>query len=97
MKSLTPIQSLLLLILISVAIGGWFYGIHWKRVASGDLFTVDEKMTIRLQEQIEALSDENTELRARINNLTGESDRTAITPPEPGPLLPGRPQKVETH
>ena len=97
MKSLTPIQSLLLLILISVAIGGWFYGIYWKRVASGDLFTVDEKMTIRLQEQIEALSNENTELRARINSLTGESNGTAITQPPPGPELPGRPQKVETH
>ena len=97
MKSLTPIQSLLLLLLLSLAIGGWLYGTHWKRIASGDLFTDDEKMTIRLQEQIEALSNENGELRARIKSLTDESGGKVITQSPPGPALPGRPQKIETH
>ena len=97
MKSLTPIQSLLFLLVISLAIGGWLYGIHWKRIASGDLFTADEKMTIRLQDQIEALSNENGELREKIKTFTDESGEKGRMPLQSGPELPGRPQKIETH
>lgn len=97
MKSLTPSQSLIFLLLISLAIGGWLYGIHWKRVASGDLFTNDEKITIRLQEQVEVLHNDNGELRAKIKSLTDESGERGMMPPRSGPELPGRPQKIETH
>ncbi len=87
---------------------GWGYGVHWKRVASGDLFTADERMMIRLQDQIGALSDENEHLHARIRELEGEpgeeSESPAIdigAPALPGntvsPLLPAPPQRIETH
>lgn len=66
---LSPTQSLGLLILISLSISGWFYGIYWKRVASGSLFTKEESVIIKLQHQIEVLSEKNAELTAEITLL----------------------------
>lgn len=97
MKPLNPIQSLFLLVLIGIAIGGWLYGLHWKRVASGDLFTADEKMTIRLQDQIQELGKSNAALNERIKALTGESGDEKPSGPAAIPELPDRPQKIETH
>ena len=70
-KPSSPLQSLLLLLLIGAVIAGWLYGLHWKRVASGDLFTSDEKLMIRLQDQIEVLTKENNELHAQLKSLDG--------------------------
>lgn len=102
MKTLSPLQSLLLLALVGLAIGGWLYGLHWKRVASGDLFSNDEKLMIRLQDQIETLTAENERLREQ----AGEAETGGETPDgaetsgpafEPAPDLPAPPQKIETH
>lgn len=77
MKPLSPAQSLVLLCLAGAAFGGFSYGLHWKRVASGDLFTSDERTMIRLQDQIEALIREKEALQRRVRELNGE--------PEPAP------------
>lgn len=111
MKALTPVQSLLFLILAGATIAGWAYGLHWKRIASGDLFTSDEQLMIRLQDQISALSEENESLHKRIRELGGselETDPSQIAestgplelpvlPSQPGPVLPAPAQKIETH
>jgi hypothetical protein len=68
-KALTPVQSLVLLLLAGFGLAGWIYGVHWKRVASGDLFTGDEKHIIRLQDQIERLTQENDSLHLRLRKL----------------------------
>lgn len=111
MKALTPAQSFVLLLLAGFGIAGWIYGIHWKRVASGDLFTGDEKHIIRLQDQIERLTKENNALhrRLRIPDNGGEPAPSSASsePVVPDPVvlpgsgaglqLPPRPQKIETH
>ncbi len=68
MKSLSPIQSLVFLILLGAGIAGWAYGIHWKRVASGSLFTADEKLLISLRDQIEQLEKNNASLREQMKH-----------------------------
>lgn len=111
MKSLTPGQSLVLLILCGVALSGWLYGIHWKRVASGDLFSSDEKLMIRLQDQIRSLSETNANLNERLKayadeEVSGETASSANPEagkapapeiPQSAPTLPAPPQKIETH
>ena len=72
MKPITPAQSLVLLILVGLAISGWLYGIHWKRVASGDLFSSDEKLMIRLQDQIRSLSETNANLNEQLKAYADE-------------------------
>ena len=66
---LTPGQSLGLLVLVGIAMAGWLYGIHWKKIASGDAFSQDEKLLIQLQEQIRTLSQKNTALVKQVNEL----------------------------
>ena len=66
---LTPGQSLALLVLVGIAMAGWLYGIHWKKIASGDAFSQDEKLLIQLQEQIRTLSQKNTALVKQVNEL----------------------------
>lgn len=112
MKSLTPGQSLVLLILCGVALSGWLYGIHWKRVASGDLFSSDEKLMIRLQDQIRSLSETNANLNEKLKAYAAEEDVSGETAssanpeagkapapeiPQSAPTLPAPPQKIETH
>lgn len=89
MKPLTPLQSLIFLVTLGAAIGGWSYGIHWKRVASGSLFTNDEKMMISLRDQIEALEKDNASLRQQLHPPVAE--------PAAAPEMPPRAQKIETH
>lgn len=62
----SPVQSLALLVLAAVAIGGWIYGIHWKRIASGDGFTAEEKAMFALQDQIAVLEEQIVDLRAAL-------------------------------
>lgn len=107
MKALTPAQSLLLLVLAGATIAGWSYGLHWKRVASGELFTSDERLMIRLQDQISALTEENERLHGRIRELGGTEPEPppategtpgpVVLPSSDGPSLPAPPQKIETH
>lgn len=111
MKSLTPGQSLVLLILCGLAVSGWLYGIHWKRVASGDLFSSDEKLMIRLQDQIRSLSETNASLNEQLKayadeEVSGETASSANPEPDKAPApeipqsaptLPAPPQKIETH
>lgn len=110
MKTLTPAQSLVWLALVGVAISGWLYGIHWKRVASGDLFSKDERLMIRLQDQIRSLTETNANLNEQLKAQADEPTRAAGAAPAPdqapepvplpaekGPALPERAQKIETH
>lgn len=69
MKSLSPGQTLVFLVLIGLALSGWLYGIHWKRTVTGDLFTQDEMLIVRLQDQIRALMEDNGKLNAKIAEL----------------------------
>lgn len=70
--SLTPLQSLILLALVGLAISGWLYGLHWKRIATGDSFTKEEKVMFLLKDQIEVLTKKNQELNTIISKLEGE-------------------------
>lgn len=105
MKALTPAQSLVLLVLVGLAISGWLYGIHWKRVAVGDLFSKDERLMIRLQDQIRTLTETNANLNEQLKAQTDTAEGTDVTetpepvplPAERGPVLPQRAQKIETH
>ncbi len=69
---LTPGQSLALLVLIGIAVAGWLYGVHWKKIASGDAFSQDEKLLIQLQDQIRTLSEKNAALVKQVNELQKE-------------------------
>ncbi len=95
---LTPGQSFVLLILLGFGITGWLYGLHWKKVASGDGFTKDEKVIFHLQGQIENLTERNRELSRALRDSTGdqnlpESDVPTDAPVLDSPLL--QEQKVE--
>jgi hypothetical protein len=94
-KSLSPIQSLVFLSLFGLAIAGWFYGLHWKRIAAGDLFSSDEKLMVRLQDQISALSEENDSLHKRLRDLEGTEASEAKQDPtgvaESGVVAPFEP------
>ena len=116
-KSLSPAHSLVLLLLVGLAISGWFYGIHWKRVASGVLFSSEEKLMIRLQDQIRSLTETNVSLNEQLKAFADAADGPGLAdgaapvpvapeaavvlpvlgPAQDTPLLPTRPQKVETH
>jgi len=82
LKSLTPGQSLVLLILFGLAVSGWLYGIHWKRVASGDLFSSDERLMIRLQDQIRSLSETNANLNEQLKAYADDEESNADAPAE---------------
>ena len=77
MKNLSPAQSLVFLLLAGLAIAGWLYGIHWKRTASGDLFTKDEMHIIRLQDQIRVLTEDNAKLNGKLVDLMSEAEEDA--------------------
>tara|TARA_R110000850_G_scaffold239282_3_gene364103 strand:+ start:1319 stop:1588 length:270 start_codon:yes stop_codon:yes gene_type:complete len=75
---LSPGQSLVLLILIGLALSGWLYGIHWKRIANGSGFSDDERLIIQLQDQIRTL----TEANAALNGIIHDAENRAPTPPD---------------
>lgn len=68
---LTPVQSLVFLVLLGLSISGWLYGIHWKRIASGSSFTKEERVMIGLQDQISVLTEKNEELTAALKKAEG--------------------------
>jgi len=79
---LTPGQSLALLLIVGFAVAGWLYGLHWKKVASGDAFSQDEKLLIQLQDQIRTLSTKNAELVGQLGEMQkeqGESENAEET------------------
>lgn len=69
---LTPVQSLVFLVLIGLSISGWMYGIHWKRIASGSTFTKEERVMISLQDQISVLTEKNEELNKALKEAQGD-------------------------
>jgi len=71
-KNLSPGQTLVFLLLVGLAISGWLYGVHWKRTASGDLFTQEEMLIVHLQDQIQVLTEDNGKLNATIAELMEE-------------------------
>ncbi len=90
---LSPVQSLVLLVLAGLAISGWLYGLHWKRVASGDSFTKEERIMIQLQDQIEVLTRKNEELNQALRDAEGgesssEAAPVPASPPEDPIELP---------
>lgn len=68
MKTLDPRFVLLLLVLGGVAVAGWCYGLHWKRIALGGAFTPGERLIIQLQDQVKALNDENQSLLKQLHS-----------------------------
>jgi len=87
---LSPTQSLAFLFLLGLSVSGWLYGIYWKRVASGNVFTKEEKVMIQLQDQIQVLTDKNAELNEQISSLynpDSESENTAAK--QAAPVTPG--------
>lgn len=85
MKATSELQILALLLLTGFGAAGWFYGLHWKRVASGDLFTNDERLLVRLQDQIEALTKENEALHLRVRRLEGGGEGASAAGTTPAP------------
>lgn len=79
----SPTQSLILLVLLGLSISGWFYGIYWKRVADGEVFTNKERLIIQLQDQVRVLSDKNEELNTELSRITG-TDKEIVGKNEPG-------------
>ena len=73
----SPVQTLLFLVLLGLAIAGWTYGIHWKRIASGGSFTKEERMMISLQDQIAVLSEKNEELNKALREALDEGDEVS--------------------
>jgi hypothetical protein len=90
-KANSELQILAFLLLTGFGAGGWFYGLHWKRVASGDLFTNDERLLVRLQDQIEALTKENEALHLRLRRLEGGGGDVAPAAVEPAPAVTADP------
>lgn len=72
MKPLRPEILLAFLLLLGVAVSGWIYGLHWKRVGTGAEFTEEEKLIIQLQDQIDLLHEENAKLSQRLRELAAE-------------------------
>lgn len=90
MKNLSSGWILFHLLLAGAALSGWLYGLHWERVASGELFTRDESTIIRLQEQIDSLEKENERLSLRLRSLEGDSP-TGAPPDRAAPAAPRTP------
>jgi hypothetical protein len=62
------------------AVSGWFYGWHWKRVATGAEPTQEEALIIQLQDQLDLMRAENDRLAGQLKEPPSESD--PATPPE---------------
>jgi len=99
---LSPVQSLVLVLLVGIGISGWLYGLHWKKVASGDGLTKDEKVIFRLQGQIDVLTEQNARLNAALEgNSPGQSggegsdSASGAAPASNVPLLQEQMQEVE--
>lgn len=100
MKKASPELILVGLILLGLGIAGWFYGIHWKRVASGTRFSQDEKLIIQLQDQIYTLLDENERLFQEIRELTPDREpppKGATAPGVSSPTTPSPTQEADTE
>ncbi len=69
MKNLHPGMVLFALLLVAVAASGWFYGIHWKKVAAGEKFSPIEEQLILFQNQVDLLTEENDRLNKEIDKL----------------------------
>jgi len=78
-----PVRSLVFVLLGALALSGWLYGVHWKKVAGGSSFSEDEQFLVRLLDQIEALNKRNEELNAEVVELRGDEEDGA----SPGPVL----------
>lgn len=88
--NLSPAQSLGLLLLVGLSVTGWFYGIYWKRVASGTLFTKEERVMVQLHDQIRILTEKNTELNETIHRLTNpDAELEAAKTKEEAAITPG--------
>ena len=88
--NLSPAQSLILLVLVGLSISGWFYGVYWKRVADGSIFTKEEKVIFQLQDQIEVLTTKNQELSEAISKLKDPDGEFEVTPKnQTAPVTPG--------
>jgi len=89
-KKASPELIFVGLILFGVGISGWFYGIHWKQVADGNKFSGEEKLIIQLQDQIDALSEENQKLAGEIRKLTPKEVDSSSPPDLTNPTYPAQ-------
>ena len=85
---LSPVGLFAFLVLAAVAVSGWFYGTHWRQVASGKKPTQEEKLIIQLQDKLDVARAENERLTGllRAQAETEEPDSEPL--PDPG-LLQG--------
>ncbi len=52
----------LIMILLALAAGGFYYGWHWKQVADGSKLTSEEEVILSLMRKIDALEVDNKRL-----------------------------------
>lgn len=81
----SPVHLLLMLLAGAVAVSGWFYGWHWKRVATGEEPTQEEALIIQLQDQLNLLRAENDRLSGQLRETPSETEPTIVPesiPPE---------------
>lgn len=85
---LSPVGLLGLLVLAATAASGWFYGWHWRQVASGGKPTQEEKLIIQLQDKLDAARAENERLTGLLRVKEEAADPDPEPPADPG-LLQG--------
>lgn len=78
MTRLSPVQIFAALVLAAIGAFGWFYGWHWKQVASGGKATHEEKLIIQLQDQLDAARAENERLTGLLRVAEGETNAAAL-------------------
>jgi len=83
LKTLDSRFVLLLLVLVGLAVAGWCYGLHWKRVSLGGAFTPGEKLIVQLQDQIKALTDQNKSLLKQLNSTEAPEEATEAAEKSP--------------
>ena len=85
---LSPVGLFAFLVLAAVAVSGWFYGTHWRQVASGGKPTHDEKLIIQLQDQLDVARAENERLTGLLRAQAETEEPEPESLPDPG-LLQG--------
>ena|GEM_PF-713620 len=86
----TPGPGVLFTVLLlgGAGVTGWLYGLHWKRIATGNQFTKQEDVLLRLYDQVDLLTEENRKLARELSELererAGEEDPAVkYAAPEP--------------
>ncbi|MCB1064024.1 MAG: hypothetical protein KDN20_14020 [Verrucomicrobiae bacterium] len=79
---LSPVHLLLILLAGAFAVSGWFYGWHWKRVATGAEPTQEEALIIQLQDQLDLMRAENDRLTGQLRETPSQSEPVVLPEPD---------------